>query len=135
MCIIAIFASVNNDYTLIILYMNEELRVAELMKERGINQTQLAEKMGITRVGLAKAMSGNTTVSTLRKLADALEVPITSLFYDNETFFAMVRRYGRVECFEKESEMIDYALKIKAEAEEARRKKKEEEENNNGKAN
>lgn len=67
--------------------MNEELRVIELMKMRGMTQTQLAEKMGITRVGLAKAISGNTTVATLRKLADALGVPITSLFRDNKPVY------------------------------------------------
>lgn len=113
--------------------MNEELRVTELMKLRGMTQTQLAEKMGISRVGLAKAIGGNTTVSTLRKLADALEVPLTALFKDTETFFAVVRRYGQVECFEKESELIDYAMKIRAEVEELERKKKEESED--GKAN
>ena len=122
--------SINNNYT---LYMNEELRITELLKLRNMTQTELAGKMGISRVGLAKAMAGNTTVSSLRKIADALDVPITTLFKDTETFFAVVRRYGEVVCFEKESELVDYALKIKAEAEEIARKKKEEEQN--GKAN
>lgn len=99
--------------------MNEELRVAELLKSRGMTQTELAEKMGMSRVGLAKAIAGNTTVSSLRKIADALDVPITALFKDVETFFAVVRRCGKVECFEKESELIDYVLKIKDESEEA----------------
>lgn len=67
--------------------MNEELRVTELMKMRGLTQTQLAEKMGITRVGLAKAITGNTTLSTMRKLADALEVPITALFKEDEPIY------------------------------------------------
>lgn len=67
--------------------MNEELRVTELMKMRGLTQTQLAQKMGITRVGLAKAITGNTTLSTMRKLADALEVPITTLFKEDEPIY------------------------------------------------
>lgn len=67
--------------------MNEELRVTELMKMRGMTQTQLAEKMGITRVGLAKALTGNTTLSTMRKLADALEVPITALFKESDPVY------------------------------------------------
>lgn len=109
--------------------MSEELRITELMRERKLTQTELADKMGITRVGLAKAISGNTTVSTLRKLADALEVPITSLFYDSETFFAMVRRYGSVSCFEKEEDFITFALQIQEERrrQEEERKKREEE--------
>ncbi len=109
--------------------MSEELRIVELMRDRNMTQTQLAEKMGITRVGLAKAISGNTTVSTLRKVADALDVPITSLFYDSETFFAMVRRYGVVSCFEKEEEFIAFALQIQEERrrQEEEKKKREEE--------
>lgn len=109
--------------------MSEELRITELMRERKLTQTELADKMGITRVGLAKAISGNTTVSTLRKLADALDVPITSLFYDSETFFAMVRRYGVVSCFEKEEDFITFALQIQEERikQEEERKKREEE--------
>ena len=97
--------------------MNEELRVAELLKSRGMTQTELAEKMGMSRVGLAKAIAGNTTISSLRKIADALDVPITALFKDVETFFAVVRRFGKVECFEKESDLINYVLKIQTELE------------------
>jgi transcriptional regulator with XRE-family HTH domain len=55
-------------------------RILELCKEQGINQTELAEKIGLSRVGLSKAINGNPTVETLSKIANALEVEIPDLF-------------------------------------------------------
>lgn len=55
-------------------------RILELCKEAGINQTELAEKIGLSRVGLSKAINGNPTIGTLEKIADALGVPVTDLF-------------------------------------------------------
>lgn len=60
--------------------MNNEFRISEILKEKGITQTELAERIGISRVGLSKAINGNTTITTLRKIADALGVDITELF-------------------------------------------------------
>lgn len=58
-------------------------RILELCKEAGINQTELAEKIGLSRVGLSKAINGNPTVDTLERIANALNVPITDLFTSN----------------------------------------------------
>lgn len=55
-------------------------RILELCKEAGINQTELADKIGLSRVGLSKAINGNPTVDTLERIAKALNVPITDLF-------------------------------------------------------
>lgn len=55
-------------------------RILEICKEQGINQTELAEKIGLSRVGLSKAINGNPTVETLSKIANALEVEIPDLF-------------------------------------------------------
>ena len=55
-------------------------RILELCKEAGINQTELADKIGLSRVGLSKAINGNPTVDTLERIASALEVEITELF-------------------------------------------------------
>lgn len=63
----------------------EKFRIAELCKEKGITQTALAEKMGISRVGLSKAINGNTTVQTLEKIAAALGVDLIELFAPKET--------------------------------------------------
>lgn len=60
--------------------MENEFRIVEILKERGMTQTDLAEAIGISRVGLSKAINGNTTIGTLKKIATALKVPVSELF-------------------------------------------------------
>lgn len=60
--------------------MDNEFRIAEILKGKGMTQTDLAERIGITRVGLSKAINGNTTITTLRKIATALGVEVPELF-------------------------------------------------------
>lgn len=57
-----------------------ELRIKEVIKEKGMTITELADKMGINRVNLSNMVNGNPTVETLNKIADALCVPVTELF-------------------------------------------------------
>jgi transcriptional regulator with XRE-family HTH domain len=59
--------------------MDNEFRIGEILKSKGMTQTELAERIGISRVGLSKAINGNTTITTLRKIATALEVPVSEL--------------------------------------------------------
>lgn len=65
--------------------MDNEFRIAEILKSKGMTQTELAEKIGISRVGLSKAINGNTTITTLRKIAAALDVPVPELFAPRPT--------------------------------------------------
>ena len=65
----------NNNYNTM-----SEFRIKEICKEKGITQKELAEKIGISAVGLAKALAGNTTIGTLDKIASALGVPVSELF-------------------------------------------------------
>ena len=60
--------------------MANEFRILEICKAKGVTQKDLAEKIGISRVGLSKAINGNTTIATLKKVAEALEVPVYDLF-------------------------------------------------------
>ena len=55
-------------------------KVRAFRKEKGMTQTALAEKIGISRVGLSKAINGNTTIQTLEKIAEALGVEVAELF-------------------------------------------------------
>ena len=57
-----------------------DLRIKEVIKEKGMTITELADKMGINRVNLSNMVNGNPTVETLNKIAGALEVPVTELF-------------------------------------------------------
>lgn len=65
----------NNNYNTM-----SEFRIKEICKNKGITQKELAEKIGISAVGLAKALAGNTTVGTLDKIASALGVSVSELF-------------------------------------------------------
>lgn len=57
-----------------------DLRIKELCKQKGLKQSELAERIGISRVGLSKAINGNTTIGTLEKIAAALGVEVSALF-------------------------------------------------------
>ena len=62
-----------------------DLRIKEVIKEKGKTITELADIMGINRVNLSNMVNGNPTVETLNKIADALCVPITELLSDQRT--------------------------------------------------
>lgn len=59
-----------------------KLRVKEILRDKGITQKDLADKLNISEVGLSKSLSekGNPTISTLENIASALDVNITELF-------------------------------------------------------
>lgn len=70
------------------------LRILELCRRTGKTQTELAEMIGLSRVGLSKAINGNPTIATLEKIANALNVEIWELFTSStETgdFMALVK--------------------------------------------
>lgn len=62
-----------------------DLRIKEVIKEKGMTITELADKMGINRVNLSNMVNGNPTVETLNKIADTLNVPVTELFEQPKT--------------------------------------------------
>lgn len=87
-------------------------RILELCKEEGINQTELAEKIGLSRVGLSKAINGNPTVDTLERIATALNVPITELFStDKQELCGHVEYKGVVYTIKSRSD-LENLLKI-----------------------
>lgn len=58
----------------------QELRIKEVMQEKGITQKRLAEQMGVAEISLSRSLRGNPTLETLSKIAEALEVDIVDLF-------------------------------------------------------
>lgn len=56
------------------------LRVAEICKEKGITQQNLARKLGIQYQSLYAALNGNPKLETLQGIAAALEVEVWELF-------------------------------------------------------
>lgn len=63
--------------------MNEnELRIREIMLEKGISINEMSEKLGITRQSFYSIVNGNPTMSTLAKIAEILGVTVKKLFKD-----------------------------------------------------
>lgn len=93
--------------------MKEEFRIEELMRKYGYTPDLLAEQIGVTRHTLSKLMSGDSpTVMTLRKIADALGVPISSLFAESESFLAVVLNDDELLSFKTKEQFIEYALSL-----------------------
>lgn len=59
--------------------------IKELLKERSMTQKELAQKIGISTVSLNRYMTGNPSVSSLEKVAEALNVEISELFVHRKT--------------------------------------------------
>mgnify|MGYP000668830393 FL=1 len=56
------------------------LRIKEVIKEQGTTVQELADKMGISRVGLSQHINGNPSVEVLERIAPALNVQVSDLF-------------------------------------------------------
>ncbi len=56
------------------------LRIKEVIKEQGTTVQELADKMGISRVGLSQHINGNPSVEVLERIASALNVQVADLF-------------------------------------------------------
>lgn len=62
-----------------------ELRIKELLKEKGVMHKELAEKLGVTDIALRASLKGNPTIGTLEKVATALGVTVPELFAPQPT--------------------------------------------------
>lgn len=58
----------------------DELRIKEVLSEKGYTQKKLSELTGIAEISLSRSINGNPTFETLQKIAKALNVPISDLF-------------------------------------------------------
>ena len=54
-------------------------RIKEVLKEKGISQKDLAGMVGMTEVGISKAVNGTASKSTMEKIADVLDVSYEEL--------------------------------------------------------
>lgn len=71
-----------------------KLRIKEICKEKGILQKELASTLGITDIALRASLKGNPTISTLEKVANALNVEVVELFAKKEDFVALISISG-----------------------------------------
>lgn len=60
-------------------------RIREIRESKGVSQLELSEKSGVTRATIWRLETGEgreATTVTLAKIANALDVPVTDLFFD-----------------------------------------------------
>ena len=58
------------------------LQIKEALKQRGLTQNELADRLGINRVSLSRILSNKNDmrVSTITKIADAIGCDVTEFF-------------------------------------------------------
>ena len=56
--------------------------IKSLIKQKGLTMEEVAERMGVSRVTLSQTLSGNPTMSTLQRIADALGCKVGEFFLD-----------------------------------------------------
>ena len=63
------------------------LQIKEALKQRGLKQIDLAERLGINRVSLSRLLSdkNDMRISTIKKIADAIGCDVAEFFTPEET--------------------------------------------------
>lgn len=75
------------------------LRIKEVLKEKGETIQSISEILGINRVSLTNSINGNPTIETLEKIAGALNVEVWELFtpsINKEELTALVDHQGKL---------------------------------------
>ena len=63
------------------------LYIKETLKQKGLTQNELAERLGINRVSLSRLLSdkNDMRISTIKKIADAIGCDVTEFFKPEDT--------------------------------------------------
>ena len=63
------------------------LHIKETLKQRGLKQNDLADRLGINRVSLSRLLSdkNDMRISTIKKIADAIGCDVTDFFAPADT--------------------------------------------------
>lgn len=54
--------------------------IKKVIKERGLSVKEVADRMGITSVGLSQHINGNPTIQVLERIADAIGCNVGDFF-------------------------------------------------------
>ena len=91
----------------------EELRVKEILKERGMKMYELAKKMDIAPESLTRALQRNPQYTTLKTIADTLGVSVRDLFRCESVLAADNEMHG---CIFHNGEMFTFNTRKELEA-------------------
>ena len=63
------------------------LQIKEVLKQRGLKQNDLADRLGINRVSLSRLLSdkNDMRISTIKKIADAIGCDVSEFFAPADT--------------------------------------------------
>lgn len=56
------------------------MRVKAILKDKQLTLNDLAQKLGVSRQALYLQINNNPRISTLQRIADALDLPVAQLF-------------------------------------------------------
>ena len=60
------------------------LRIKEVIKEEGLSVQEVADRLGISRVGLSQHINGNPSSEVLERIANAMNVEVWRFFVSKE---------------------------------------------------
>lgn len=66
-------------------------RVKEILKEKGLRMSDLADRLGQDQSNLQKSLGKNPTLSTLEQVAKALSIPMSDLFSPSPSYHSVKR--------------------------------------------
>ncbi|MBR4995841.1 MAG: helix-turn-helix transcriptional regulator [Alistipes sp.] len=97
----------------------EELRVKEILKERGMKMYELAKMMNIAPESLTRALQRNPQYTTLKTIADTLGVSVRDLFkgedsqVSNNEMYGCIFYNGKMHTFNSRAEIDKFLVENK----------------------
>ena len=97
----------------------EELRVKEILKERGMKMYELAKMMNIAPESLTRALQRNPQYTTLKTIANTLGVSVRDLFkgedsqVSNNEMYGCIFYNGKMHTFNSRAEIDKFLVENK----------------------
>lgn len=91
------------------------MNIKKVIKAKGLTVKMVADKMGITPVGLSQHINGNPSVEVLERIAAAIGCQVGDFFEVSGDFIAFVRNHGDTHTFDTPAALIEYADGLKGE--------------------
>lgn len=83
--------------------------IKRVLKARGVSAKDVAEKMGITAIGLSQHINGNPSVQVLERIAEAVGCEVGDFFERSDDFTAFVRHKGNTYTFDSPDALKEFA--------------------------